>query len=179
MLDILGFACAQLSDIQGVPPLASLILDTTRDAPGISAMDVCGDAVSAGKLPRCAVGVGTPAGSTVHKVQHESSGVTRDVVTPGRSVPAPVGVLSAPLDEWACLHEEVLAGVRDLVAADFAAACHGYIAQRRDFRLLSGTSRDGAHLDLSSALCEPISRLNAELSGIRNVIFFSFHPGCN
>ena len=78
-------------------------------------------------------------------------------------------MLAGRLSEWNDLLSDAEAGVRDTITSDFEIACRGYISQRRDFRLASGgpDAADGVHLDLSPALCEPISRLNAEINGLR------------
>jgi hypothetical protein len=81
---------------------------------------------------------------------------------------APGGVLSGRIEEWGRLLDECEGLVREAVTADFAAACRPYLSQRRDLRLApSTTATTPVRLDLSPALCEPLSRLNAELGGLR------------
>ena len=83
---------------------------------------------------------------------------------------APELVFSALLREWAASLAELEATVRDTVISDFAASSRAYVAQRRDFRLAAsaaGQADASIHLDLSAALCEPTSRLHAELHGLR------------
>lgn len=98
------------------------------------------------------------------------------------------GPFSPMIRQWAELLDEVEAAMTEAIVADFTSAARGYLSQRRDFRLVpagpapasASVSATGgaslpsenaadaaARLDLSPALCEPISRLNAELHGLR------------
>ena len=74
------------------------------------------------------------------------------------------------LADWNHLQAELEIRVCEAVAAEFSAACRGYIAQRRDYRFVSAaalSSGDASRLDVSISLCEPLSRLRAELRGMR------------
>jgi hypothetical protein len=75
-----------------------------------------------------------------------------------------VGVLAPILSHWEGTLAEIEAHISDAIAASFTSGCRSYIAQRGELRLTGPTSELGP--SLSSALCEPLSVLRAELLGL-------------
>jgi hypothetical protein len=74
-------------------------------------------------------------------------------------------VFAPTLIAWEEIVTEAELTVRETIISEFTASCRAYVAQRRDFRLASAGLDASMTLDLSPALCEPLSRLSAEMHG--------------
>ena len=78
------------------------------------------------------------------------------------------GPLSGVLAAWtALLTDEIEGKIVEEVSLGFEAGCRAYLGRIRDFRLLAPAHDSAIALDLSPSLCEPLSKLNAELNGLR------------